>query len=145
MRSWFNPFKLEVLLSMSYLCSVEITLTCIKFSLFSNNFPNLVASVKPMVSICNLLWSYVLIVASISSSTLPLNQRLRGSRFSCCAHGEAMSSFIFSLMCLISNLPSILFRFRLWFSFSSNSLILSLNWRFYKLFVVSFVFPLLVV
>ena len=63
MRSSFMnipvPFRLEVLLSMSCLWSVELTFMQISLPLFSVNFPNLVASVRHNDSICNLLCSSV--------------------------------------------------------------------------------------
>ena len=73
MRSLFInilvSFRLEVLLSMSYLWSVDLTFIQISLPLFSVNFPNPVASVRHMVSICNLLCNYVWAMAKVSSST----------------------------------------------------------------------------
>ena len=72
MSSFINilkPFKLDVLLSMLYFCSVELTLTRIILYLFSINFLGLFSSMTLIVTICNLLWIFVLRMANVSSSS----------------------------------------------------------------------------
>ena len=68
-------FRLEVLLSMSYLLSIELTFIRISLPLFSVTFPNLVALVRH-VSICNLLCNYVWTMANVSSSTSSFKQKI---------------------------------------------------------------------
>jgi hypothetical protein len=55
-------------LSMSYLWALEITITRINLSLCSIVFPNLFASTRPIVSICDLFFHSSLTIANVSSS-----------------------------------------------------------------------------
>ena len=104
-----DPFKLDVLLSMLYFCSAELTLTRIILSLFSIIFPNMFASMRSVVSIYNLLWSSVLTMANISSSSSSFKQKIMWFKALLLrSWSKAMSLFISSLMGLISILPSIL-------------------------------------
>ena len=72
MRSSFinilDPFKLKDLLSMLYLWSLQLTLTHINLSLWSIIFSTLFASMRQVVSICDLLFYSSFTIGSISSS-----------------------------------------------------------------------------
>jgi len=65
-----DPFKLGVILSMSYLWSLELSLTQINLYLFSIIFPNLFSSIIQVVSIFHLFFSYSLTIANVSSNSM---------------------------------------------------------------------------
>jgi len=97
--------------------------------LFSINFPDLFSFVRHVVSICNLLCSYVFTMTSVSSS----RSSLKHTRFKArllCSWSNSNNLFNSSLMGLISNLPSRLFRVKFVFTFSSSYLIMSFILRF---------------
>jgi hypothetical protein len=86
---------------------------------------------RQVVSICNLFCIYSLTrIPSYLFSFKPKIMRFKD--FFLCSWYSSISLFISSLMCLISNLPSKLFR-ALLFIFSSNYLILFLKLKFYRL------------
>ena len=127
------PFRLEVLLSMSYLWSVELTFMRISLPLFSVNLSNLFASMRHSVSICNLLCNYFWAKAKVSSSTSSFKLKIiRFKTLLLRSWSYSINFFISSLIGLIFNLSTTLFRVRWLLTFSSSSLIVSFILRLSK-------------
>jgi hypothetical protein len=118
---------------MSYLWTLELTITRINLSLCSIFFPNLFSSIRPIDSIYDLFFNSSLTIANVSSCFYTFIPKILSFK-ALLLHSwsNSMNFFISSLIGLIFNFCSKLFRAKLLINFSSSSLISSLRLLFYS-------------